>query len=178
MKGFTQQEIVHRYLKRRALLSQTERESETPGSNSSQNATHSEKFLAVAMGTHFRLGDNSPLRLIDFPQSGLIRAIALSAVTIQVPEQVSSLHTALSDSCKLGLPVQISAGFFSIGCFTLHEASCAHPLILRGAGITQTFVACSWELRGVAAIFEDLTLLQGESIRHLTDRLCIIQFPF
>jgi hypothetical protein len=168
-KSLSQREIVTRYIRRRDSLPKVQQK-KTFASNPKKHddGVSCEKLLALAMGTHIRLGKDSLLRLIDSPESGLLRAIALSATTIQVPGQTSCLKSAIQEACKSGLPIQLSAGVFNIGIVALHEMSCDHPLRLKGAGRSRTWLTCSWELRNAAAIFEDMTLLHGEATRSLT----------
>ena len=120
-----------------------------------------EKLLALAMGTHLRLGLNSPLRFFDLSETGFARSFVEAAMTIHVPEHFTTLRTALLHSCDYGWPILLSPGTYSLDIGFVHTLSRDRPLIIKGAGKLKTVLCCTWQLFHVSGIFEDLTLLQG-----------------
>jgi hypothetical protein len=143
-----------------------------PRDSKAFRATHSrpenvfvDRFVAIAMGTHSRLGERCQLRLIDLPGTSFVRLVADWAMTLFVPEEIE-LKKALVHALDFGWPIRLSPGTYNLGIFYCSGVPCGRPLSITGfGGQIKTKIFCTWILNNSSCIFEDLALQQSCSTR-------------
>jgi hypothetical protein len=152
-----ERDYVSKYLRHRDAKACRQLASTSCRKESSENI-FIDRFVAVAMGTHRRLGEQCQFRRIDLPGTAMLRSIAECAMILYAPGE-TELMKALVYALDFGWPIQVSPGTFNLGHICCSGMPCGRPLSITGfSGQEKTIIRCTWILRNSACIFEDIIL--------------------
>jgi hypothetical protein len=156
----SQRDVVWKYLRHRDAVRQL---TSTHSRRGEPEKNSIDRFVAVSMGTHTRLGERCQLRDIDLPGAGLVRSIAEWAMVLCVPGDVE-LKKALDCAIDFGWPIQLSPGTYNLGNILCPAMPSGRPLSIAGVSGQETpIILCTWILSNSSCIFEDLILRHSYS---------------